>query len=152
MFCGKINLRGKVMLMQAGYLRFLDFEISIPCRLHRRFPFEPILFTHCDIKNYQTLNTCHQPNKRSKHKLQALQRKITNQSFFHDVRPRWSMWSPQPKSRIIHQKFDHAHPHFHKTRPLTIQLQMMMKLTNNPTEPDFSHELHKHAMVEMLTA
>ena len=38
MFYGKINLRGKVM--QAGYLCFLDFEISIPCRLHRRFSFE----------------------------------------------------------------------------------------------------------------
>ena len=47
------------------------------------------------------------------------------------------MWSPQPKSRIIHQKLDHAHPHFHKTRPLTIQLQMMMKLTNNPTGTGF---------------
>ena len=47
------------------------------------------------------------------------------------------MWSPQPKSRIIHQKLDHAHPHFHKTRPLSIQLQMMMKLTNNPTGTGF---------------
>ena len=66
MFYGKIDLRGKVMLMQAGYLRFLDFEISIPCRLHRCFSFEPIPFTHCDIEAYQTLNTCHQPNKQSK--------------------------------------------------------------------------------------
>ena len=53
------------------------------------------------------------------------------------LRPRESMWSPQPKSRIIHQKLDHAHPHFHKTRPLTIQLQMMRKLTNNPTGTGF---------------
>ena len=40
----------------------------------------------------------------------------------------------------------------HKTRPLTIQLQMMMKLTNTRLEPHFSHKLHKHAMVKMLTA
>ena len=36
----------------------------------------------------------------------------------------------------------------HKTRPLTIQLQMMMKLTNTRLEPHFSHELHKHAMAK----
>ena len=39
MFDGKINLRGKVM--QAGYLRFLDFEITSHVDFRDIFPLNP---------------------------------------------------------------------------------------------------------------
>ena len=116
------------------------------------FPFEPIRFTYL---RYQTLNTCHQPKKRSKvrtHKLRAQQRKIGNQSF--------PMKTQGPDRRCgipgLNQEFStHTNTIMtvtHETWPLTIQFAKDDEAAQQPGwnfdhkwSPHLSHELHKHA-------